>query len=110
MIQVTVDRVQVLDDRRSHVGFIFEQHMNNKQKPIHNKRKTVGLKAFTNSPLQLPTMHSPSMPKLQNTLTAYSQERKKKLLRGALIVYSVWNALTACKSSHDTLAKPVRLP
>lgn len=87
MIQVAVNRVQVLDDRKSHISFIFEQQ---KVKPTHNKRKTVSLKAFTDIPSNFPQC-TPCL--CQGFRTGCVQlEEKKKILRGGLIVYSVWNS------------------
>lgn len=64
------------------------------------------LEIFHKYSLQLPTMHVCQGLRIR----CLQLEEKKKLLRGGLIVYSVWNALAVSKSSRDTLTKPVRLP
>lgn len=82
--------------------------MNKKTKAHSQQTENSELESFHKYSLQLPTMHTLRMPRLQNTL--FTVRREKNLLRGGLIVYSGWNALVVCKSSRDTLTKPVRLP
>lgn len=100
VIQVTVDRVQVLYDRKSHISFISEQYVS-KKVSIHNIRKTVRLKLWQIAPVIPHNVHHVCTPS-ENMLSAYGLLKKKKkgFKRWAhCMVYGMcqqWLSLSGC--------------